>query len=148
MVEASVGPWEAVMADRIRIPIESEGDIVTARHHGRALARHLDFSATDRIRIVTAVTEVARNLLDHSAGGEILLSLASRPEEEGIVIVGRDRGPGIPDVDRALQVGFSTRGGMGLGLSGIKSLTHEFAMESRVPSGTTVTAKRWVGMET
>lgn len=135
------------MADRIRIPIESEGDIVTARQHGRALARHLEFSPPDRIRIVTAVTEVARNLLDHSTGGEILLSLASRSEEEGIVIVGRDRGPGIPDVDRALQVGFSTRGGMGLGLAGIKSLTHEFGMESRMPNGTTVTAKRWVRTE-
>jgi serine/threonine-protein kinase RsbT len=136
------------MADRIRIPIESEGDIVTARQHGRALARHLDFSPPDRIRLVTAVTEVARNLLDHSMGGEILLSLASRSEEEGIVMVGRDRGPGIADVDRALQVGFSTRGGMGLGLPGIKNLTHEFGLESRTPTGTTVTAKRWVRTET
>jgi serine/threonine-protein kinase RsbT len=135
------------MADRIRIPIESEGDIVIARQHGRALAKHLDFSPPDRIRIVTAVTEVARNLLDHSTGGEILLSLASRSEEEGIVMVGRDRGPGIPNVDRALQVGFSTRGGMGLGLPGIKNLTHEFGMESRMPTGTTVTAKRWVRAE-
>jgi serine/threonine-protein kinase RsbT len=135
------------MADRIRIPIQSEGDIVTARQHGRALAKHLDFSPPDRIRIVTAVTEVARNLLEHSTGGELLLSLASRAEEEGIVMVGRDRGPGIPDVDRALQVGFSTRGGMGLGLPGIKNLTHEFGMESRTPTGTTVTAKRWVRTE-
>jgi serine/threonine-protein kinase RsbT len=135
------------MADRIRIPIESEGDIVTARHHGRALAKHLDFSPPDRIRIVTAVTEVAKNLLDHSTGGEVLLSLASRSEEEGIVIVGRDRGPGIADVDRALQVGFSTPGRMGLGLAGIKGLTHEFRMESRMPQGTTVTAKRWVRTE-
>jgi serine/threonine-protein kinase RsbT len=133
------------MADRIRIPIESEGDIVTARQHARALARHLDFSPSDRIRLVTAITEVARNLLDHSTGGEILLSLAAREEEEGVVIVGRDHGPGIPDVERALRVGFSTRGGMGLGLAGVRSLTHEFGMESRVPDGTTVTAKRWVG---
>ena len=132
------------MVDRIRIPIESEEDIVTARQHGRALARHLDFSPPDRIRIVTAVTEMARNLLDHSTGGEILLSLASRSDEEGIVIVGRDRGPGIPDVDRALQVGFSTRGRMGLGLAGIRSLSHDFGMESRIPNGTKVTAKRWV----
>jgi serine/threonine-protein kinase RsbT len=139
---------EAHMADRIRIPIESEGDIVTARQHGRALARHLDFSPSDRIRIVAAVTEVARNLLEHSTGGEILLSLASRPEEEGIVIVGRDRGPGIRDVDRAMQVGFSTREGMGLGLAGIKSLTHEFGMDSRMPTGTIITAKRWVRTET
>jgi serine/threonine-protein kinase RsbT len=132
------------MADRIRIPIESEADIVTARQHGRALARHLDFSPPDRIRLVTAVTEVARNLLHHSTGGEVLLSLASRPDEEGIVIVARDRGPGIADVDRAMQVGFSTRGGMGLGLAGVKSLTHEFAVESRMRTGTTVTTKTWV----
>jgi serine/threonine-protein kinase RsbT len=136
---------EALMADRIRIPIRSEGDIVTARQHARALARHLDFSPSGRIRLVTAITELARNLLDHSTGGEILLSLASRSEEEGIVMVGRDQGPGIPDVQRALDAGFSTRNGMGLGLPGVKSLTHEFGLESRVPDGTTVTAKTWAG---
>jgi serine/threonine-protein kinase RsbT len=133
------------MADRIRIQIETERDIVTARRHGRALAKHLDFSPTDRIRVVTAVTEMASNLLEHSVGGEILLSLAARSEEEGIVMVGRDHGPGIADVDQTLQVGFSTRGRMGLGVPGIKSLTDEFGMESRMPGGTTVTAKRWVG---
>jgi serine/threonine-protein kinase RsbT len=133
------------MADRIRIPIETEDDIVTARRHGRALAGHLDFAPADRIRLVTAITEVASNLLGHSTGGEIFLSLASRSDEEGVVLVARDRGPGIADVDRALQVGFSTQGRMGLGLPGARSLTHEFGMESRVPGGTTVTAKRWVG---
>ncbi len=135
------------MAERIRIPIESEADIVIARGHGRALARHLDFSPPDRIRVVTAITEVARNLLGHSTAGELLLSLASRSDEEGIVIVGRDSGPGIADVDRALEGGFSTRGRIGLGLPGVKSLTHEFAVESRIPNGTTVTAKRWVRVE-
>jgi serine/threonine-protein kinase RsbT len=133
------------MADRIRIPIESEEDIVTARRHGRALAGHLDFSPAERIRLVTAITEVASNLLRHSMGGEIFLSLASRSDEEGVVLVARDRGPGIAAVDRALQIGFSTQGRMGLGLPGIKSLMHEFAMESRAPGGTTVTAKRWAG---
>lgn len=133
------------MADRMRIPIVSEEDIVTARKHARSLAGHLDFSPSGRIRFVTAITELARNLLDHSAGGEILLGLASRPDEEGIVIVGRDHGPGIADVDRALHAGSSSRGGMGLGLPGVKSLTHEFGLESRVPDGTIVTAKSWVG---
>jgi serine/threonine-protein kinase RsbT len=132
------------MADRIRIPIETEGDIVAARRHGRALARHLDFSPADRIRVVTAVTEMASNLLEHAVEGEILLSMAARSEEEGIVMVGRDQGPGIADVEQARQVGFSTRGHMGLGIPGIKSLTDEFAMESRMPGGTIVTAKRWV----
>jgi serine/threonine-protein kinase RsbT len=137
--------WEALMADRIRIPIRSEGDIVTARQHARALARYLDFSPSGQIRLVTAITELARNLLDYSTGGEILLSLASRPEEEGIVMVGRDQGPGIADVRRALDAGFSTRGGMGLGLPALRSLSHEFGMESRVPDGTTVTVRSWVG---
>jgi serine/threonine-protein kinase RsbT len=136
---------EALMADRMRIPIASEADIVTARKHARSLARHLDFSPSDRIRLVTAITELARNILDHSTGGEILLGLASRPEEEGIVMVGRDHGPGIVDVNRALDAGFSSRGRMGLGLPGVKSLTHGFGLESRVPDGTTVTAKSWVG---
>jgi serine/threonine-protein kinase RsbT len=136
---------EALMADRMRIQIASEEDIVTARKHARSLARHLDFSPSGRIRFVTAITELARNILDHSTGGEILLGLASRPEEEGIVMVGRDHGPGIADVNRALDAGFSSRGGMGLGLPGVKSLTHDFGLESRVPDGTTVTAKSWVG---
>jgi serine/threonine-protein kinase RsbT len=131
------------MAERIRIPIGSEDDLVTARRHARALARHLDFSPADRIRLVTAITELASNLLGHSTGGEILLSLASRSDEEGVVLVARDRGHGIADLERAIQVGFSTQGRLGLGLAGVRSLTHEFGVESRRPGGTTVTAKRW-----
>jgi serine/threonine-protein kinase RsbT len=132
------------MADRISVPIATEDDIVKARGHCRALARHLGFPPADLIFIVTAVTEVASNLLAHSREGEIHLELDSRDGEEALVIVGQDRGPGISDVEHALEVGFSTTDGMGIGLPGARSLMHEFDIQSQVGTGTHVTAKRWL----
>jgi serine/threonine-protein kinase RsbT len=126
------------------MPIATEADIVSARGHCRALAQHLGFPPLDLIFIVTAVTEVARNLLEHSTQGEIQLSLDSRDGEDALVIVGQDRGPGIPDVERAFEVGFSTTDGMGIGLPGAKSLMHEFDVQSGIGTGTSLTAKRWL----
>jgi len=132
------------LVDRISMPIATEADIVSARGHCRALAQHLGFPPLDLIFIVTAVTEVARNLLEHSTQGEIQLSLDSRDGEDALVIVGQDRGPGIPDVERAFEVGFSTTDGMGIGLPGAKSLMHEFDVQSGIGTGTSLTAKRWL----
>lgn len=132
------------MADRISVPIATEEDIVKARAHCRALARHLGFASGDLIFIVSAATEVARNLLTHSTEGRIQLSLDSKDGQDALVIEGQDRGPGIPDVEQALEIGFSTTDGMGIGLPGARSLMHEFAIRSRVGMGTTLTAKRWI----
>lgn len=132
-----------LVADRIREPIESEADIVAARQRGRSLATRLGFSRREQIFVVAVVTELARNILDHSRGGEVLLSLDHRGEAEGLVIVGRDRGPGIRNVGQALEPGFSTGSGVGIGLPGAKVLSDEFEVASGIGTGTTITARRW-----
>ncbi len=128
--------------ERLKIPIRSEADIVAARQRGRELALMLGFQATDQTLIATAISELARNILRYAKKGEILLEPA-RAKETGITIEARDEGPGISDIDRAIQAGFSTSGGLGLGLPGVKHLMDEFEITSEVGRGTRVKATKW-----
>jgi serine/threonine-protein kinase RsbT len=132
------------VADEARIPISREVDIVTARQQGRALAAQLGFSSIDQTLIATAISEMARNIITYAGHGEIVL----RPVQEtdgkrGIVIIARDEGPGIPDVELAMQNGYSTSSSLGLGLPGAKRMMDEFDIISEVGKGTTVTMKKW-----
>lgn len=125
-----------------RVPIEQGRDIITARQAGRALAAQLGFSSADQTLIATAISEMARNILTYAKNGEIIL----RPEQDGrpgIVIIAYDEGPGIPDIQRALQNGYSTTGSLGLGLPGTKRIMDEFSIISEVGKGTVVTMKKW-----
>jgi serine/threonine-protein kinase RsbT len=125
-----------------RVPIRQGGDIITARQQGRALAAHLGFSSADQTLIATAISEMARNILVYAKIGEIIL----RPQQDGragIVIIARDEGPGISDINRALQNGYSTSGSLGMGLPGTKRIMDEFLIVSEVGRGTTVTMKKW-----
>ena len=131
------------MADEIRIPIDSESEIVTARQQGRALAAPLGFSRVDLTLIATAISEVARNIVVYAKRGEIVLSLANQGSRRGIVVVARDDGPGIPDLVQAMQDGYSTSRGLGLGLPGAKRLMDEFDIVSQVGRGTTIVMKKW-----
>jgi serine/threonine-protein kinase RsbT len=126
----------------VRVSISSDSDIVFAREKGRSLGSQLGFSPVDLIGIVTVVSELADNILSHASEGEILL----RPIEggRGLFIEACDRGRGIPNVRRVLQGGYSTSGGLGLGLSGAKRLMDEFEVFSEPKRGTTVKAKKWV----
>jgi len=126
------------------VPIRSAADIVTARQQGRELASRLGFNGSDLTVIATAISELARNILEYAKVGEIGLDLGQKGSRNGIVIVARDTGPGIPDVPRALQDGYSTGRGLGLGLPGVRRLMDEFDVASEVGRGTTVTAKKWV----
>lgn len=128
---------------QVRVPIDSDSDIVIARQKGRALAAELGFSTTDVVRIATAISELARNVLSYAESGEIRLEALSGLHRCGIAIVASDRGPGIADVERAMQDAYSTSGGLGLGLPGVRRLMDEFTIDSTVGQGTTVCATKW-----
>src|SRR6516225_5191422 len=123
------------MQNQTRVPISSASDIVTARQKGRALALELGFEATDVTLIATAISEVARNIIDHAKEGEILLLPLNDSAKHGVSIVARDEGPGIPDVNQAMEYGYSTRNGLGVGLPGAKWLMDEFNIESKLGKG-------------
>ena len=132
------------MADEVKVPISSEFDIVTARQKGRELAAKLGFSSTELVIIATAISEMARNIVQYARHGEISLGIARQDNKRGIVVVARDNGPGIPDIGLAMQDGYSTGKGLGLGLPGAKRMMDEFEIVSVVGRGTTVTMKKWV----
>lgn len=131
------------MGDERQVAIREDGDIVTARQAGREVAAELGFSLTDQTVIATAISEVARNILEHASSGEVRIAELRERKRHGIVIVARDDGPGIPDVGRALQDGFTTGRGLGMGLPGAKRLMDELAVESTVGRGTTVRMVKW-----
>lgn len=135
--EAPAAAAEATVA------IASETDVVTARQLGRSLARRLGFSPTEATLVATAISELARNIILYARRGHLLLSPLEHSGRRGLLLVARDEGPGIPDVARAVTGGYSTSGGLGLGLSGVKRLVDEFEIDSTVGSGTTVTVKKW-----
>jgi len=126
------------------IPIRGDSDIVAARQAGRELAARLGFSRTDLTLIATAVSEVARNIVRFADSGEVVIELLEKPRK-GVRIMARDTGPGIPDVEKALQDGYSTYNGLGLGLPGARRLMDEFAIVSEKGRGTTVTMTKWCG---
>ena len=130
-------------ACQVRVQIGSDGDIIIAREKGRALAFELGFSSTDVVRIATAISELARNVLSYAARGEIRLEALNNRNQRGIAIIASDQGPGIADVEQAMQDAFSTSGGLGLGLPGVRRLVDEFTIESTVGHGTKVSATKW-----
>lgn len=136
------------------IPITSDADIVIARQKGRELALQLGFQGTEPTLIAAAISEVARNIVQYAGRGEIILRLVSknsvgssgnnqRANHQGIMVVARDRGPGIRNIEQALQVGYSTSASLGLGLPGARRLMDEFHVASQLGRGTTVTMTKW-----
>lgn len=132
------------MPDDIRVLIRSNPDIVTARQHGRTLAARTGFSATDVTLIATAISELARNIVSYACPGEIILRVLESTNAKGILIISRDSGPGIRSVDDAMRDGYSTSGGLGLGLPGVRRLVDEFTIESVLGRGTMVRVTKWL----
>ena len=130
------------MEDEHHLRIGSEHDILTARQRGRELAAAVGFSGSDLTIVATAISEIARNILEYVREGEIVFTLVRNGPSQGIVVVARDEGPGIPDVALAMQDGYSTRRSLGLGLPGARRLMDEFDIQSEVGRGTTVTMKK------
>ncbi len=132
------------MDRKTQITVSSVADIVTARQKGRTLASELGFEGSDLTMIATAISEIARNIVDHAKRGTITFSPMRESRTRGILIVARDEGPGIRDVGRAMQYGFSSRNGLGVGLPGAKWLMDDFKIQSKVGKGTVVIMKKWL----
>jgi RNA polymerase sigma factor (sigma-70 family) len=129
--------------NEVRVRIAGDPDVVTARQKAREVAAHAGFAATDLTLIATAVSEIARNIVKFARRGELAFAAVEQDGRSGITITARDSGPGIADVGRALQDGYSTYRGLGLGLPGARRLMDEFEVLSEVGRGTTVTMTKW-----
>jgi serine/threonine-protein kinase RsbT len=132
-----------VAADATHVVIAHDGDIVEARRKGRELAQQIGFSGSELTIIATAISEIARNIVVYADHGEISLSVADNGGRRGILVVARDEGPGIPDIERAMRDGYSTGNSLGLGLPGARRLMDDFEIMSTVGEGTTVTMRKW-----
>ncbi len=125
------------------LSLRSSEDIVLIRQAVRAAAVDLRLTLVDQTKIVTAASELARNTLDYGGGGTVRIQGLQNGGRRGLQLTFEDKGPGIPDVERALKDGYSTGHGLGLGLGGARRLSSEFAIESRPGEGTKVTIARW-----
>ncbi len=133
-----------VTADNVVIAVKMSNDIVTARQAGRELAAKLGFTLTDITMISTAISEVARNITSYAGTGEIRVTVEEREGRRALVVQAQDQGPGIPDIARALEDGYSTGRGLGLGLPGAKRLMDRLLVESAPGQGTLVEMWKWV----
>lgn len=127
-----------------RSPVRDESDVAAARREVRSLGHRHGFPSSAIEALATAVSEIARNVFVHARTGEIVLALERAAGRVAVVVIARDDGPGISDLDSAMLDGFSTAFGLGLGLPSARRLVDEFAIESRVDHGTTVTLKKWL----
>jgi len=125
------------------LPVRSSDDVVRVRQVVRGWAVDLGFSLVDQTKVVTAASELARNTVDYGGGGTARLEALVEGARRGLRVAFEDKGPGIVDVKRALEDGFTTGGGLGLGLGGARRLSSDFTIESRVGEGTRVIMTRW-----
>jgi serine/threonine-protein kinase RsbT len=126
------------------IPIESDADVVAARQRAREMATELELTSTDQTLLATAISEVARNITTYATRGEVVLSTIRNDNgRRGIRVVARDDGPGIENLELALQDGYSSGDGLGLGLPGARRLVHDFQIETAPGQGTKVTLVMW-----
>ena len=123
--------------------VQSPEDVVAIRQAVRQRAVELGFNLVDQTKIVTAASELARNTLQHGGGGRVTIDAVEDFGRRGIRLTFEDEGPGIPNVELAMKDGFTTGGGLGLGLSGARRLSNDFSIESTAGKGTRVTITRW-----
>lgn len=135
---------EVPRTGEIVVKVACDSDIVAARRGGREQAAQMGFSSTDSTLIATSISELARNIVIYAKEGTITIRRIDQGMRRGVVIVAHDEGPGIANVDQVLKEGFSTSGGLGLGLVGTRRLMDEFEIESQLGKGTRVTVKKWV----
>jgi serine/threonine-protein kinase RsbT len=125
------------------VAVRSSDDVVRVRQAVRARAIEAGFGIVDQTKIVTAASEIARNTVDYGGGGTLRIEIVREGLHRGVQLTFSDKGPGITDLKAAMTDGYTTGGGLGLGLSGAKRLSNEFAIESAPGKGTTVTLARW-----
>lgn len=132
-----------LVKETARVIVSSDLDILTARQEGRALAQSLGLSNSTLTAIATVISELTRNILLYAKRGELIVGVVENNGRQGISVVARDDGPGIPDIQRAMQLGYSTSGSLGLGLPGVRRLMDDFEIVSEVGKGTTITVRKW-----
>jgi serine/threonine-protein kinase RsbT len=125
------------------ISVANYEDVILARQKARELMQAMGFSLLAQTRMVTAVSELARNMVVHAGRGQMTAKTVEKPNQKGIECVFQDKGPGIQNIDQALRQGFSTSNSLGLGLGGAKKLCAEFDIQSTVGKGTRVTIREW-----
>lgn len=125
------------------LPIRKSDDVVIVRQKVRSFAVDAGLSLVDQTKIITAASELARNTLDYGGGGEVHIQRIDNGLNKGVRLVFEDKGPGIADIALALKDGYTTGNGLGLGLSGAKRLSNEFAIDSAPGQGTRITIARW-----
>ncbi|MDX6686819.1 MAG: serine/threonine-protein kinase RsbT [Baekduia sp.] len=125
------------------LPLRTDEDVVRARHHVRGLAQQAGLRLIDQTKLVTAVSELARNTVVHGGGGQMSAGLAQEGGRTGVWASFEDDGPGIPDIELAMRGGYTTGDGLGLGLGGAKRLVHDFDVRSAVGEGTTIRVTSW-----
>jgi serine/threonine-protein kinase RsbT len=131
------------MGGELVVEIRADADVLLARQKARELAKSLKFSGSELTLIATAISEIARNIVTYAKRGQIVLRLVSQGRRRGIRVVAKDEGPGIVDIARAMEDGYSTSSSLGLGLPGSKRLMDEFDVVSTIGKGTTVTMTKW-----
>lgn len=129
----------------LEVALAGQEDVVAVRQSTRSLAVEIGLTIVDQTKIVTAASELARNTVIHGGGGKAILEIVKEGLKQGVRLVFEDTGPGIPDIERAMQDGYTSGGGLGLGLGGSKRLCSDFAIESKPGIGTRVTITRWKG---
>jgi serine/threonine-protein kinase RsbT len=132
------------VADDIAVDINNSDDIVAARKAGHQLALNLGFSLTDVTMIATAISEIARNITSYARRGTVLVSVAEREGRKALVVRAEDDGPGIADIERAMEDGYSTGRGLGMGLPGARRLMDRLIVESALGHGTVIEMWKWV----
>lgn len=132
-----------MLAPSDRFPIETSEQVVAFRQAVRRRATELGFSLVDLTKIVTASSELARNTIQHGGGGHATIEMLTDGRRQGLRLCFEDSGPGIPDIEVAMREGYSTGGGLGLGLPGSRRLAHEFNITSAPGQGTRVVITRW-----
>jgi serine/threonine-protein kinase RsbT len=132
-----------VVSKELMFELQSDVDVVAARHGVREWAREIGLTVLDLTKVVTAASELARNAVIHGGGGVMCLQMVRQTNRDGLRMTFSDRGPGIPEIDRAMEDGYSTAKGMGVGLPGAKRLVNEFDLASTPGEGTSITIVRW-----
>lgn len=125
------------------LPVKTTADIVVVRQVARSWAAEIGFGLVDLTKLVTAASELARNTLDYGKGGTVRFESLNDGPRRGLRLIFEDQGPGIADVELAMKDGYTTGGGLGLGLSGSRRLVNDFEISSKVGQGTRVAITRW-----
>ncbi|NLJ59953.1 MAG: anti-sigma regulatory factor [Firmicutes bacterium] len=123
--------------------IENELDIIAARRRAKEVAEELGFSTVDQVRIATAISELARNIVLYAKEGSIVVRALREGDRQGLEILVADNGPGIPNVELAMTDGYSTSGGLGAGLPGARRLMDTFRVDTQLGQGTKIVARKW-----